>query len=632
MCGINGFIVLEDDLPDEKKLDLRVDLREMNALIAHRGPDSDGFFIKDHVGLGFRRLSIIDLSIEADQPMVNNDLGLAIIFNGEIYNYLEIKEALLQKGYSFKTESDTEVILNAYKAYGAECVKHFNGMWAFVIYDFHSKKIFCSRDRFGVKPFYYCIQDDVLFFSSELKALHAVCNLKNANHAKVYEYLAYGYRVNDGETFFENCFELLPGNNLIVLNGKIDIQRYWELRENQYQHNPNITLEQEYSALFEDAVKIRFRSDVPVGILLSGGLDSTAITKVTDRLIGSGALDQKVTQAYIASFPNFEDDETTIAKEFIKTCDHIQLKEMMIEKKELVVDFEKKLAELDHPLGSFASLAHNNIMNMCKKEGVKVVLNGQGSDEAYAGYIQYISGIFLISVLMNSPKAFLKEYRALRDVNGYSRGFLFSQMFKALINQSRASFLRAKYQEKSIEVLDRGFVKINKKHFKNSYSFSLKEDSFNKYLLHQINHQGINTILHYEDISSMNKSIEIRSPFMDYRLMEFAFSIPSAYKFSEGVTKVIQRNTIGKDLPKSITENRKKIGFKTPFLDYLKSDEGFRKMIFEILDRESFTRRKIWHAAEIRQRFEDVGKNKEFPYWRIINLEIWASAYGIQNL
>lgn len=632
MCGINGFIVLEDDLPDEKKLDLTADLRKMNALIAHRGPDSDGFFLKDHVGLGFRRLSIIDLSSDADQPMVSNELGLAIIFNGEIYNYLEIKETLVQKGYSFKTESDTEVILNAYKAYGEACVNHFNGMWAFVIYDFHSKKAFCSRDRFGVKPFYYCVQDDVLFFSSELKALHAVCNLKNANHAKVYEYLAYGYRVNDGETFFESCFELLPGNNMNVLNGKIEIQKYWELKEDQYKHNPNITLEQEYLTLFEDAVKIRFRSDVPVGILLSGGLDSTAITKVTDRLIGSGALDQKVTQAYIASFPNFEDDETTVAKEFIKTCDHIQLKEMMIEKKELVVDFEKKLAELDHPLGSFASLAHNNIMNMCKKEGIKVVLNGQGSDEAYAGYIQYISGIFLISVLMKSPKAFLKEYRALRDINGYSRGFLLSQMFKALINQSSASYLRAKYQEKSIEVLDRDFVKINKKHFKNSYSFSLREDSFNKYLLHQINHQGINTILHYEDISSMNKSIEIRSPFMDYRLMEFAFSIPSAYKFSEGVTKVIQRNTIGKDLPKSITESRKKIGFKTPFLDYLKSDEGFRKMIFEILDRESFKTRKIWKAAEIRQRFEDVGKNKEFPYWRIINLEIWASAYGVQNL
>lgn len=632
MCGINGFIVLGGDMSYEKKLDLSADLNKMNELIAHRGPDSEGVFFRDHIGLGFRRLSIIDLSSDADQPMVIEDLGLAIIFNGEIYNYLEIKETLIRKGYRFKTESDTEVILNAYKAYGEDCVNHFNGMWAFTIYDFHSKKVFCSRDRFGVKPFYYCIQDEVLFFSSELKALHAACNLKNANHAKVYEYLAYGYRVNDGETFFENCSELLPGNNLIVTNGKIDIKQYWELKENQFKHNPNMTFEQEYLALFENAVKIRFRSDVPVAILLSGGLDSTAITKVTDKLIHEGALGQKVTQAYIAAFPDFEDDETALANEFIKTCDHIKLHEMIIDKDELVFGFEKTLAELDHPLGSFASYAHNNIMKMCKKEGIKVVLNGQGSDEAYAGYIQYISGVFLISELIKSPKAFLKEYSALRNINGYSKRFLFSQMLKAVLNQSTSSFLRAKFQEKSLVFFDSDFVNKNKNHFKKSYSFSFRGNSFEKYLLNQINHQGINTILHYEDISSMHQSIEIRSPFMDYRLMEFAFSIPVEYKFSQGVTKKIQRSTIGKELPKSIVESRNKNGFKTPFLDYLKNDESFKKLIFEILDRESFKTRKIWNADKIRKQFENVGDNKEFPYWRIINLEIWASAYGVQNL
>lgn len=632
MCGINGFIVLGEEFSESKKLDLTSDLNKMNDLIMHRGPDSDGYFFRDHVGFAFRRLSIIDLSSDADQPMINENLGLAIIFNGEIYNYIEIKETLINLGFKFNTESDTEVILNAYKAYGEDCVNHFNGMWAFAIYDFHSKKLFCSRDRFGVKPFYYCIHNGVLLFSSELKSLHAACNLKNANLAKVYEYLAYGYRVNDGETFFENCFELLPANNLVVTKGDIKIRQYWELKQNQFKHNPNLTYEQEYAALLESAVKIRFRSDVPVAILLSGGLDSTAITKITDHLIDLKALNQQKVQAYIASFPNFEDDETPIANEFIATCKHIKLHEMVIDKDELLKGFEKTLADLDHPLGSFASFAHNNIMKLCKKEGIKVVLNGQGSDEAFAGYIQYIAGVFLISKLLKSPKSFLEEYKSLRSINGYSRMFLFSQMFKAIVNQSTSSFLRAKYQEKSIEVLDRDFVKENKKHFKKSYSFSFKEDSFTKYLLHQINYQGINTILHYEDVSSMNQSIEIRSPFMDYRLMEFAFSIPVEYKFSKGITKKIQRDTIGKELPKTITESRKKIGFKTPFLDYLINDESFRKMIFEILDRESFKSRKIWDAPEIRKRFERVEDNKEFPYWRIINLEIWANAYGVQNL
>lgn len=631
MCGINGYVVLNNNL-DLNSSKLRLSLQKMNDLIIHRGPDSEGVFYKDNIGFGFRRLSIIDLSTDADQPMVKDDLGLAIVFNGEIYNYLEIKENLLLKGYSFSTESDTEVILNAYKEYGEDCVHHFNGMWAFAIYDYQSRKVFCSRDRFGVKPFYYCVRDGVLFFSSELKSLHPVCDLKDANLAKVYEYLAYGYRVNDGETFFENCSELLPGSILTITNGQIHVEKYWELKENQYKHDHKLSYEEEYRKLFEDAIKIRYRSDVPVAILLSGGLDSTAITKVTDQLIESGELAQTDIHAYIASFPNFEDDETDIAREFIGTCNHIKLHEMVIEKNDLVSNFEKTLSELDHPLSSFASIAHNNIMKLCKQEGIKVVLNGQGSDEAYAGYIRYIAGIFLVSKLIQNPMTFWKEYRALRDLNGYSRKFLFSQMFKALINQSSASFLRAKYQEKSIDILDKEFVNKYKRHFKKSYNFSFKGDTFNRYLLHQINHQGINTILHYEDVSSMNQSIEIRSPFMDYRLMEFAFSIPNNYKFSEGITKKIQRDTIGKDLPKSITESRNKIGFKTPFLDYLEKDEDFKKLIFSILNSESFNSRKIWDANKIRNKFKQISENKEFPFWRIINLEIWAKAYGIKNL
>ena len=623
---------MEKAFSEENKNRLQVGLEKMNDMLIHRGPDSEGVFFKDHVGLGFRRLSIIDLSKQADQPMINNSLGLAIVFNGEIYNYIEIKETLKIKGYVFLTDSDTEVILNAYREYGEECVHHFNGMWAFAIFDFATKEVFCSRDRFGVKPFYYCIQQGVLFFSSELKALHKVCELRKANLAKVYEYLAYGYRVNDGETFLEGCSELLPGSNLKVINGKVVLNKYWELKENQYKHNPNLTFKEEYRQLFEDAIRIRYRSDVPVAILLSGGLDSTAITKVTDLLIESGGLNQTAIHAYTASFPDFEDDETETVRAFIKTCKNITLHEMRIDKSELVSNFDKILSDLDHPMGSFASIAHNNIMKMCKKENIKVVLNGQGSDEAYAGYIQYIAGIFLVETLLSKPKSFLREFNALHSLNGYSRTFLFSQMFKAVINQSTASFLRAKYQEKSIGVLNKKFVEQNRSHFKKQYRFSTKKGSLSRYLLHQINSTGINQILHYEDVSSMNQSIEIRSPFMDYRLMEFAFSIPNEYKFSEGITKKIQRDTIGKDLTKSITESRKKIGFKTPFLEYLKDDTEFKKLIFSILDSESFNSRKIWNATDIKKMFKNVDANKEFPYWRIINLEIWAKAYNIENL
>ena len=632
MCGINGFISLNNSIDFDSYQDLKSKLTLMNDTITHRGPDAEGIYIKKPVGFGFRRLSIIDLTDDANQPMLSTDGKIVIVFNGEIYNYIELRQELLNKGYVFKTESDTEVIINSYIEYGEKCVERFNGMWAFAIYDFRSNKLFCSRDRLGVKPFYYYTMNNRLFFSSELKVLHTVCNLRIANLSKVYEYLAYGYRINDGETFLENCFELLPGTNMVYENKKFNYNKYWKLEENLFKHNSDLSLHEEYSQLFENAVKLRYRSDVPVALLLSGGLDSSAIAKVTDNLIENGELEQNNIHAYIASFPNFKDDETAIAREFIKTCRHIKLHEMLIDTKNLVNDFEKTIYSLDHPLGSFASIAHHNIMKACKKNGIKVVLNGQGSDEAYAGYVRYISGVHLLDQLLSRGGSFLKEFHQLNTQNKYSKPFLIAQMIKSTLNQSFSSYLRAKYQEKSIACLNKDFIKENYSHYNSEYKFSLKGNNFNKYLLNQINHQGLNAILHYEDISSMQQSIEIRSPFMDYRLMEFAFSIPNELKFKNGITKVIQRETIGTMLPDSITKTRKKIGFSTPFTDYISNDRDFRSYISETLNSQSFISKKIWNADKIAKVFENPSKCPDFPFWRVINLEVWSKVYNITNL
>jgi asparagine synthase (glutamine-hydrolysing) len=632
VCGINGFISLDNSIDFDSCQDLKSRLILMNDKIIHRGPDAEGIYIKKPIGFGFRRLSILDLTSAANQPMVSNDSKIVIVFNGEIYNYIELRQELLNKDYVFKNESDTEVIINSYIEYGEKCVERFNGMWAFAIYDFRSNKLFCSRDRLGVKPFYYCTIKDRLFFSSELKVLHAVCNLRIANLRKVYEYLAYGYRINDGETFFDNCHELLPGTNLIIESNKIHFNKYWILKANLYKHTNKLTVYEEYSQLFENAVKLRYRSDVPVAILLSGGLDSSSIAKVTDNLIERRELEQNDVHAFIASFPGFKDDETHIAREFIKTCKHIRLHEMVINSENIVKDFEKIIYGLDHPLFSFTSIAHNNIMKECNKRGIKVVLNGQGSDEAYAGYARYISGVYLLDQLLARGGSFLKEFHQLSTQNKYSKSFLIAQMIKSTLNPSSSSYLRAKYQEKSIACLNKDFIKENYSNFKSEYKFSLKGNNFNNYLLNQINHQGLNTILHYEDISSMQQSIEIRSPFMDYRLMEFAFSIPNELKFRNGVTKVIQRETIGKMLPDSITKTRKKIGFSTPFTDYISNELDFRSYIFETLNSQSFISKKIWKADEIIKIFRDPSKYSNFPFWRVINLEVWSKMYNITNL
>jgi asparagine synthase (glutamine-hydrolysing) len=612
MCGINGILSISKNVCDDP---IACKIQKMNDLIFHRGPDSQGIFINDAICLGFRRLSIIDLSSAANQPMLSNDEKIVIVFNGEIYNYIEIKWELVNKGYVFKTHSDTEVIINSYIEYGERCVERFNGMWAFAIYDFRLNKLFCSRDRLGVKPFYYCFYDNYLFFSSELKALHSVCHLKNANLCKVYEYLTYGFRTNDGETFLENCFELLPGTNLLYENKKFTYNKYWKLEENLFKHNSDLTLHEEYYQLFENAVKLRYRSDVPVALLLSGGLDSSSIAKVTDNLIGKGELEQNDVHAFIASFPNFKDDETEIARELIKTCQNIKLHEMLIDTKTLVNDFEKTVYSLDHPLKSFTSIAHNNLMKACKKYGIKVVLNGQGSDEAYAGYVRNICGVHLTDQLLFRGGSFLKEFHQLNSQNKYSIPFLIVQMIKSTLNQSFYSYLRAKYQEKSIHCLNKDFIKENYSHYNSEYNFSLKGNNFNKYLLNQINHQGLNNILHYEDISSMQQSIEIRSPFMDYRLMEFAFSIPNELK-----------------LPDSITKNRKKIGFSTPFKEYFTNDPLVKSYIFNILSSTSFKSKKIWNANKIVNVFENPSKFPKFPFWRVINLELWSKVYDINNL
>jgi len=629
MCGINGILCLSKN---QKNYFFEDRLQTMNDLIVHRGPDSEGVFVKKSIGLGFRRLSIIDLSSNADQPMVSNNEEIVIVFNGEIYNYIEIKKELINKGYIFRTSSDTEVIINSYIEYGEKCVEHFNGMWAFALYDFRTNKLFCSRDRLGVKPFYYYIDENHLYFSSELKTLHKVCDLKEANQSKVYEYLAYGYRTNDGETFLNNCFELLPGTNMTYENQKFNFNKYWNLEDRLFQHNEELSLYEEYSQLFESAVKLRYRSDVPVALLLSGGLDSSAIAKVTDNLIENGELEQTDIHAYIASFPNFKEDETATAREFIKTCKHIKLHEFPINSKSIVDNFEDIVYGLDHPMFSYASFSHHSIMKECKKKDIKVVLNGQGSDEAYAGYDRYISGVHLLDQLLSFNGNFFKEFHALNSLNGYSKSFLITQMVKSILNQPLPSYLRAKYQEKSIFCLENDFVKQNYNHYKSEYKFSIKGNNFNRYLLNQINNQGLNHILHYEDVSSMQQSIEIRSPFMDYRLMEFAFSIPNDMKFKNGVTKRIQRETIGKMLPDFITENRNKIGFSTPFNEYISSDPAFRHFIFDVLNSTNFKSKKIWNADKIIKVFENPSKYPNFPFWRIINFEIWSKMYNIRNL
>jgi asparagine synthase (glutamine-hydrolysing) len=633
MCGINGIVQLTNGAGVEEGR-LRETIVAMNAALAHRGPDGEGVFVKYPVALGHRRLSIIDLSDNGAQPMFNEDGSVVIVFNGEIYNYLELTDDLKQKGHVFRSLCDTEVIIHSYEEYGTDCVHRFNGMWAFVIYDFKRNLMFASRDRLGVKPFYYRMERDAVAFASEIQALLRYKPSSEANLGKVYDYLAYGYKTHNGETFFRDIQELRAAHNLIIERGAIRISRYWDLPQGGEAVEAPQSFEaakEHFLALLTDAVKLRFRSDVPVAILLSGGLDSTSITRIVDDLADTGALPYDRITAFSAVFPGYALDESAQVREFVATCRHISLNEIRPDSQSLLRSVDSLTRGFGEPVFSTTMFAHYEIMRHVHAAGIKVVINGQGSDEAFCGYDRFVVGYALLDVLMSQPGRVASEARAIATKLGYSWKYIGGQVFKALISRRFASFLRAKYQEGSIACLDPGFVHAQYKYLRNDPKRVLSTKNLSNYLSRNIRDYHFGQILHYEDHSSMQHSIEIRSPFIDYRLMEFAFGLPNDFKFTEGVTKKVVRESFADRLPASIARNPKKIGFDAPFESWLK-DRSFNAFVRDIVGSLSFRSKRIWNAAKIREKFDHVEANGSFPFWRVLNLELWSRAYGITNL
>lgn len=628
MCGINGILYFNDFNSDKPDTYLEEHILKMNSEIAHRGPDGEGVLIDYPVCLGHRRLSIIDLSKEASQPMFNEDRSLVIVYNGEIYNYLELIPDLKNKGHKFKSKSDTEVILHSYEEYGDDCISKFNGMWAFVIYDFRKKILFASRDRFGVKPVYYYLDNHQFIFSSEIKSILKVRNITESNHGKVYDYLAYGYKTSNGDTFFRKINELKPGYNLTLENGNASFKKYWEFKNIDYSGKD---LKSEFEELIYDSVRLRFRSDVPVSILLSGGIDSGIIARVTDDLIERNELKTGNVTAYSAVFPGFEFDESKIISNTAESLTHIKSITLTPTADKLIENLERFVYGMGEPVFSTTSFAHYLLMKEMKEQKAKVALNGQGADEAWGGYGKYIAGYFLINVLLTNPSGFFKELKNLPSNTGISYYYLLGQTIKSLLSRKYASYLRGKYSEKVIPVLTDDFIKANYDYFVNPEFKTLSAGSFSDYLKFNIQFQGFNQILHYEDHSSMQNSVEIRSPFIDYRIMEMAFSVPVSSKIKNGITKKLLRDTFRDKLPSSVIESKNKIGFVTPFEKWLRNPEAEKFTEF-LFNSDSFRNKKIWNPEKIRKAFRDKKYLKRFPVWRIINLELWSRLYKISNL
>lgn len=553
MCGIAGIINFN------KKPVLIDELKKMTDAIAHRGPDGEGQWVNSNgnVGFGHRRLSIIDLSENAKQPMCFAEGRYTITFNGEIYNYIELRKDLTNKGYEFASNSDTEVILALYDLKREKCLNDLDGMFAFALWDEKEQILFCARDRFGEKPFYYSfINSHSFYFASEMKALWAAGVPKNNDSIVLNHYLKTGqvtYPGDSTKTFYQNVSQLESSHYaLIKPNTEIIIKKYYDL--DSIKINRDITLNQaveQFTALFTDSVKLRLRSDVPVGSSLSGGLDSSSIVMMIDALKG----DSTIQNTFSARFGGFIKDEGTHIHKVVNACKNVICNEVWPNTSDMQNEIDKIVFHQEEPFASASVFAQWKVMELAKNNDVVVLLDGQGADEYLAGYLPYY-GLYFKQLFFTDKKKYYKE-------------------FDLYNNLRENSAIKVEDQENIRMKLGRIKRKIL------SQPMPYNESSLNEQLKKHTLSLGLKELLRYADRNSMAHSREVRLPFLSHKLVDFVFSLPDNYKLNSGWTKYILRKSMENILPEDICWRVDKIGYEPPQNDWLNTNEYWKSQIEE---------------------------------------------------
>lgn len=602
MCGIAGIINLESQTI------LETDIKTMMSKIKHRGPNDEGFFIEDNIGLGFVRLSIIDLSSDGHQPMFSSDNRYVVIFNGEIYNYIELREELIKNGVQFRTKTDTEVLLNSFIYWGTECSHKFNGMWAFVIHDRQLKKTFISRDRYGVKPLYYFQNREKIVFSSEIKPLLPFIEGKpTANLQEIYTYLVYNRTDTNSSTFFNEIKKLPHGNYLTIENGVINLKQWYDLKS-QVNKTKGFSSNEEYKQLLISSINIRLRSDVPIGVCLSGGLDSSSIASLIIK-----HFNLKNTSSFSAIYSlNQIGDETKHIKEFEGQINDMNFIKPTSES--LFNDLEKYIDSIEEPVPSTGPYAQYKVMEKANSK-VTVTIGGQGADECLAGY-HYFFGNYFKDLLLN-----------FKITTFFIELFHYCKIHKSLYGiKSLIYFLLPKNIQSKLSLNDKGYV--HPEFVKNTKNYSIdKLFSANTLTESLINHFAFKMehLLKWEDKNSMRFSIESRLPFLDFRIVEKTLATSNDLKIKNGVNKYILREAMKDVLPEKIRKRTDKVGFSTP------EDEWFRQknweiFIKELLNSDSFKNRKIINTSKAKRLYELHLKNEiniSKQIWKWIHLELW---------
>jgi asparagine synthase (glutamine-hydrolysing) len=558
MCGIAGIW-------DPTATDLGPDLERMLAVLEHRGPDGRGTFVEGPMGLGHRRLSIIDLDERASQPMYDDSGRYVLTFNGEIYNYLELRSVLVELGVRFRTESDSEVLLAAFATWRYDCLERLNGMFAFAIYDRNEKTLFCARDRVGVKPLVYTHDRGRFAFASEHKALIAAgCARGDFSAEAVYEYVARGY-MSQGRSFFEGIEALLPGHALeLKLDGSLRIWDWWQPDTSPDEGPGFDEWASAVGSLVEDAVRLRLRSDVPVGAHLSGGLDSSAIVAAAARL------GQRL-ETFTGAFPGEPSSDERQYSRAVADRFGLVRNEVEIDVDQLAESWDRLLWHLDEPVAGPGAFPQMLVCDLAHDRGVKVVLGGQGGDELFGGYLRH-------RVLFHRQQ--LTHGTVSRRI---SSGVALARIVLPELRRVRRTATRVPDSALDPSFLDRVDPAF-REHVRRS---PLQAGSAGELMLWDLRNY-LPALLQVEDRTSMAASLESRTPLLDYRLVELAIRVPDRQRFRGADGKPLLRSAVGGWLPDEVVRRRDKRGFPTP-LQTWQSRPALRRLVERVVQPVSGT-------------------------------------------
>jgi asparagine synthase (glutamine-hydrolysing) len=563
MCGIAGIFSTNPYNVQQPAL------QKMADTLKHRGPNGEGFFINPSnlIGFAHRRLSIIDLSNAANQPMhyLNR---YTIIHNGEIYNYKELKTDLQKQGYTLQSNSDTEVILAAYAQYQEECLQYLDGMFAFAIWDEQEQTLFCARDRFGEKPFYYFIDDEQICFASEIKALWSIGIPKVINHSMLSLFMGLGYTnipLEPQITFYKNIFSLPPATYFIAkkdsVNNSIIVQQeqYWDLDKVTTSTIKEEEAIEKFAELFYNSIQKRLRSDVAIGSSLSGGLDSSSIAAFLHQLGVSNY------QTFSAVFQGFAKDESKYIDK-VNNAFAINGNPVQPTQESFIADFNQLITTQEQPFVSSSIYAQFKVFEKAKQHNVTVLLDGQGADESLAGYTKYLHW-YLQELFLYDKKRYKIELQLLKNnfpklAWGFSNKMAawFPGAATARLQSNAANDLRWKNN------LTQDYVNTN---FTKLFIHKPLVKKLNDVLYYNTMQFGLEELLRYADKNAMAHGVEVRLPFLQHELVQFIFSLPSSFKIQQGFTKSILRKVVDKKLPTEITWRKEKIGYETPQQDWL---------------------------------------------------------------